>query len=517
MATLIFTAIGTAIGGPLGGAIGALVGRQIDSAIIGSPSREGPRLKELSVTLHEAALATADDGFGGADGFARKRMPAPASPLEILRYYDVNRDFQPGLQRASGRPHPGQPASIELPAALTAPVARGLIDNAARRAGWARQSMSWRTAEIDPRVAPGALVRLPGQPGVWRVNDWEWRTSGVELGLWRTPGAGGDAATGEEADAGRAAPPIDAANGPTTITAFELPWDGTGPGDVPAVLAAATSAAAGWSGAALYVDQGDGQLQPLGSSPRARAICGNAVNALAAGSPLLFDRSNTVTVALPDDSMSLADATPRQLAMGANRALLGAELIQFTGAVPLGDRQWRLEGLLRGRGGTETAIASHAAGEAFVLLDGTLAALDGTAIGQNPAAAIVAIGLGDSDPASTPIGCRGLTQRPLFPVHPVAFTRPDGTLVLRWTRRARGAWAWLDGVDTPLHEQAERYDVIVGSVTAPVAQWSTAVPALTLDPALLAAMPAAAAGAPILVRQRGSYAVSEPLLLTHLP
>ncbi|MES2493492.1 MAG: hypothetical protein V4579_09465 [Pseudomonadota bacterium] len=50
MATLIFTAIGTAIGGPLGGAVGALIGRQVDGAIFGSASREGPRLKELAVT-----------------------------------------------------------------------------------------------------------------------------------------------------------------------------------------------------------------------------------------------------------------------------------------------------------------------------------------------------------------------------------------------------------------------------------------------------------------------------------
>ena len=50
MATLLLTAVGTALGGPLGGAIGALAGRQIDGAIIGSPSREGPRLKELDVT-----------------------------------------------------------------------------------------------------------------------------------------------------------------------------------------------------------------------------------------------------------------------------------------------------------------------------------------------------------------------------------------------------------------------------------------------------------------------------------
>ena len=50
MATLVFTAIGTALGGPLGGALGSLIGSQIDGAVIGSPRREGARLKELAVT-----------------------------------------------------------------------------------------------------------------------------------------------------------------------------------------------------------------------------------------------------------------------------------------------------------------------------------------------------------------------------------------------------------------------------------------------------------------------------------
>ena len=50
MATLVFSALGAVVGGPLGGAIGALIGRQVDAAIVGSPSREGPRLKELAVS-----------------------------------------------------------------------------------------------------------------------------------------------------------------------------------------------------------------------------------------------------------------------------------------------------------------------------------------------------------------------------------------------------------------------------------------------------------------------------------
>ena len=50
MATLLLTAVGTAVGGPLGGALGALVGQQADRSLFGTPSVEGPRVKELSVT-----------------------------------------------------------------------------------------------------------------------------------------------------------------------------------------------------------------------------------------------------------------------------------------------------------------------------------------------------------------------------------------------------------------------------------------------------------------------------------
>lgn len=49
MATLVLTVVGTVLGGPLGGAIGAAVGSQVDAAIMGGRSAEGPRLKDLTL------------------------------------------------------------------------------------------------------------------------------------------------------------------------------------------------------------------------------------------------------------------------------------------------------------------------------------------------------------------------------------------------------------------------------------------------------------------------------------
>ncbi|MBA4010155.1 MAG: hypothetical protein C0486_15445, partial [Erythrobacter sp.] len=50
MATLLLTTLGSAIGGPIGGTLGGLIGNQIDARIFGPKGREGPRLKDLTVS-----------------------------------------------------------------------------------------------------------------------------------------------------------------------------------------------------------------------------------------------------------------------------------------------------------------------------------------------------------------------------------------------------------------------------------------------------------------------------------
>jgi hypothetical protein len=90
---------------------------------------------------------------------------------------------------------------------------------------------------------------------------------------------------------------------------------------------------------------------------------------------------------------------------------------------------------------------------------------------------------------------------------------PDGGLRLGWTRRARGAWLWLDGVDAPLAEQAETYVVTLGDTGAPLTMWETQVPELVLDAGTVAALRGSATGQLFAVRQRGSRALSPPLTL----
>lgn len=298
----------------------------------------------------------------------------------------------------------------------------------------------------------------------------------------------------------------------TELLAFELPWDGAGAGDTRRIYAAASSASAGWRGAALYSVQ-SANLVPIGGSGARRCVLGAATSALPASSAMLFDRASELEIVLVSSDFGLTEASLAALAAGANRALLGDEVVQFAAAVETAPATWRLRGLLRGRGGTEAAARrGHMAGTPFVLLD------DGPVLVDPEAEAthLAAIGLADAGPVIAEIANPGLTMRPLTPVHPRMRAMPGGGIALQWTRRARGAWSWSDGVDAPLNEQREAYLVGLGDTGTPALRWEVDQPRLELSAATLAGLSQAHGGKALWVRQIGAQAVSAPLLLTTL-
>lgn len=462
-------------------------------------------------TLPEPAAANDGESFAAATGELRRRQADASEIPDALRYYDVARDFQPGLQRADGRARPGRSRVIEFPGALAASEARSLTNAAAARAGWARETLAWRMAELDPAIAPGEVVAVPGRDGAWLVETWEWRDHGVELELRRLPRG---PARQPAADPGEALAPPDLPITPTALVAYELPWDGNGNAETRATYAAVSSASSGWRGAALYAQQGD-QLTPIGPSGRRRSVIGNLATSLGPSAAALFDRQAAFEVDLVAADFALDSTDVAGIDAGANVALVGGEVLQFLSAERVDGARWRLSGLLRGRGGTEPAAAEGAlAGAAFVLLDEAPVPLDAAKLGETGGATIAAIGLADPEPVYAALANAGLTRRPLTPVHGRAAQAADGSLRLEWRRRSRGAWAWLDGVDVPLNEQAEAYIVGIGDSEAPDLRWETGAPLLGLDAATWLSIQAAHAGKPLWVRQIGTVAASLPLLLT---
>lgn len=464
------------------------------------------------LSLTEPSRLDDEESWSTRSGMSRSRAPRAEQPLALLRYYDTGRDYLPGVQRASGRPGAGSPRGLELPAALSAGTAQRLIEQAARHDDWSRETLLWRTHALDSRLTLGCHVTLPSHPGHWRVRAWEWLASGVELALERVMPAAAGAIAGIGHDPGRIAAPLDAPTPATLLVAFELPLGpdekDTGQSRPHAALSAMT---ANWPGAALHAHRGDGQFHALGPSGRTRAIMGTAETALPPATPFVLDRGSGLVVTLVDPQMQLHAATPQELGEGANLALIGEELVQFAQAASLGTGRWRLTGLLRGLGGTESAMTGHTAAEPFVLLETGIRPLDPAILGTAPQRRVLATGLAEEAPATSPVLLDGIALRPLSPVHPRLTGLPDGSWRLEWTRRARGAWHWHDLVDAPLVEEAERYLVTCGPADAPIAAWTTSAPSLELSAADLARLRADAPGSVLGVRQQGTHALS-PLL-----
>ncbi|MBD59621.1 MAG: hypothetical protein CL808_05820 [Citromicrobium sp.] len=435
----------------------------------------------------------------------RRRSTDRDAPT-ALRYYDPARDFQPSLQHAPGATG-NQREIVEFAGVFAAPDARACIADLRHTALTRRETLAYRVAEATPELAPGRCVTREGDARIWLVRSTETHADGVDLLLERVMPS---TSAQPIADAGTALVPVDEAQGELTLRYFELPWDGTGAGNVPQRYAAVSRTGARGAIALAGVD--NETLVPLALSARGDAVQGHSLTALPASPALVFEPDGVLDIALTSEHDQLQSVDERALLDGANRLLLGEEVLQFRFAQPLGAGEWRLTGLLRGRGGTEHhAATGHATGAPAVLLEERLLSL-----GLVSYAEIAALsGIGDAEPVYASLTSGDTTLRPLAPVHPGFAHGPGGDPQWRWVRRARGAWRWLDGVETPLAEEREAYRVGFGPVDAPVSIWDISESFFTLPAADWAALKAAYPQGKLWVRQVGSHAVSLPSILPH--
>lgn len=489
-----------------GGSEASLLGLVDRLRPIGTVIRDG-RLAVEGIAARDGEFPTLpqpaawEDGDFGADaGNALARRAEGEDAPSTLRYYDTARDYQPGLQRAEGSPSGRSRSVLEFPGVFEASEARGLLAGAARRATLEGETLYWRMSELDPEIGPGRIVRAPRLAGLWRIIGWEWRERGIELELVRyVP----QADSSLPADPGSSWNPPDREGAATSLRVFELPWDGTGSSSDPQRFAAVGAATGRWPGAALYEASGAG-LAALASVDSRRASSGTLLDPLPPSSAARLEPRASLRVQFEDIHTALEPRTIDELASGANKLLVGDEVVQFAGASAEGGGVWRLTGFLRGRGGTEDAAhTGHAEGSSVTVLDDRLFAIPGS----SSATSFAAIGASDDEPASAVLESPGRTRRPLTPAHPRRVVDANGGLTLSWVRRARGGWAWLDEVDQPLVEQVERYEVGIGPLSSPLAIWVTEVSELALDASEAAALPAGR----LWVRQCGDFAKSLPL------
>lgn len=455
-----------------------------------------------------AGEAIVDAGAAAAHGRAargsRAIAAAESAPRTLsLSHYDPARDWQIGVQRAA-RPGAGsREARFELPAAVDAATARAIAEAALVRADLERERRRVALGWDRLAIAPGARVTIAGAPGLWRVA--RWRLEAMVVTLECVPVS--PAALPAAASGGRVLAAPDLIAGETIVHAFELPPLDETQAAAPRLAIAAAGSGEGWRSAALLLSTDGGASWASAGTTAAPAVLGAIVAPPGAGPASIEDRVATLDVELAHDAMLLADADAAALDAGANLAMAGEELIQFGSAEPIGARRWRLGRLWRGRRGTEAAIGTQAAGDGFVLI-----AADTLAVRELPPgaahASVLAQGTGDGAGAGEAEAVvTGWSTAPPAPVHLTARIADDGATQLNWVRRSRTGWAWRDGVDAPLGEEAERYRVTITPDGGDARIEETGAPALTI------AAGERTSALTIEVRQAGSHGLSPPATL----
>lgn len=426
----------------------------------------------LPITLDEGRLVARADEAPIERVRARE---AEISGRVRVAYLEGGGDYAIRASEAAFADEQGNSLSeTELPLVLTPAEARRTAERWLSEARRARETVQFALPPSQINVGAGDVVRLSGRE--YRIDRVEL-TEHLEIAA--TEVARSDVIAPQiEADPTRLAPPK--VQLPVVGALIDLPETPFGSGP----HFAATSS--NWnSGVALY-RSGDGESFQLWQSLQQRAIMGRLTSTLDKGRSDLWDRRNGPEVELV--SGMLASVGEAAVLAGANYAAIGDgqpdtwEIVQFAYAELAGPKRYRLSRLLRGRFGTE--VQSHGPDAMFVLLPNGTKALPWSS-SQRDVLTYLSFGpngapLADPTYRNDIVILRDVKLRPFRVCHLRAETR-GASLDLAWVRQTRGDGESWAGIEVPLGEERELYQVKVFSGGGLVRDVTIETPSLTLD------------------------------------
>lgn len=447
-----------------------------------APDGNGLRVRDwVASTASHTLNAVAETGsngrppiessFPGSDGDA---------PSYALRYFDISRDFQAGMQVSSRSSSGRKPTVVEFPGALDAASALRLAElqllNLPRRSLITTGTFSAN----ESRLGVGDEVTLAGDQRSWQVSEVE--SSGLLQRIKLHAALIDPDYSLGAVDPGRSLAGPDLTIGTTTLLALDLPFLPGGDANRANIMLAAAGQGPGWRRAALSLVDGANRIE-LGQSA-SPAIIGNAINILPPHSPQLLDTHNVLTVRLMHQMMELPAGPGDALSINAPHLWLGGEIIRYGRAERINETDYRISQLLRGVAGSEHLIAAHGANEPVVLLDATsLYPVDPGLMHVGEQRQFEASGLADVAPATAQLSIYGNALMPLPPVH-LRWT-PDGLGggQLDWFRRSRLDTGWRDSVDLPIGEDRLAFEIRCLRNALQVDSWTVEAEHLSLSAA----------------------------------
>jgi hypothetical protein len=215
-----------------------------------------------------------------------------------------------------------------------------------------------------------------------------------------------------------------------------------------------------WGGSILWwsPDDDDDDYVPVGVITD-EGVLGFTLTTLSSGPTHVWDLISTFDVYLVNGE--LENRTADDVLNGANRAIVGKEIIGFTTATLIADRTWRLSGLLRGMRGTEDQVGVHAVNDQFMWLNTGLveAPFNPAWIGTTRYLKFVSAGAEEDDVSGAASAITGASLVPLSCTDPMSFRNSNDDITVSWKRRSRAIHDGFAASQPPIFEEYERYEV----------------------------------------------------------
>jgi hypothetical protein len=374
-----------------------------------------------------------------------------------INYANLGRDYQSGAQYSIRQSVlNGTDATIQLPIAFTDDEAKSIVDKMMFSAWENRHKFTLKTWQAFHKLDPADVISARGE--TLRIISRNEGVNGIiELEAVRElpqiyTGQIGAGAAGPDSGQSVKVP------GPTESYLLDIPPLRDMDARNYSHYWAAHGLLDDWPGATLVKFNSD--TYTAVATTTSASIAGYATTALGDFDGVnVFDESNTVRVFV---NGTLETKTALQVLAGGNAAKLGDEIIGFRTATLVSTGVYDLTGLLRGRLGTDWAMADHAINDQFVMLTTALRNVECQSSDLNIAKLYGAISNGRTldDASYSSFTYTGNNLKPFSPVNLGGGTTGTGTAwTIRWMRRSRLAWEWIDGVDVDADESAYNFEL----------------------------------------------------------
>jgi hypothetical protein len=256
----------------------------------------------------------------------------------------------------------------------------------------------------------------------------------------------------------------------------------------PGFYVAASGTNATWPGAVLFKSSDNGasyqQIATITSAATMGRVIGTLGNFAGGNIP---DEINRITVRL--ERGTLSSVSYASFLGGVQAAVIGDEIVLFRDAVLNGDGTYTVSGFLRGQRGSDYAMSQHGTAERFILLNATsIQRIPGVTADLHMPRLYKAVTVGGSLAKTTAqtFTNDGAGLKPYAVVHVGGGRNADGDVLINWTRRSRISGEWRSGVNVPIGEEAEAYEVeicdagyttvkrTITGLTSPTATYSAA-------------------------------------------